>query len=135
MGQLTVRLVAADREVWAGDASLVVAKTVEGEIGILPGHEPVLALLADGVVRIDGVDGETLTAAVHGGFFSVNSDQVAILAEAAELSHEIDVQRAQRAIDRAEANGADDPDEIAAIHRAQTRLQAAVGHQTGLHGR
>lgn len=133
MAELDVSLVAADRPVWAGPAKMVVAKTIEGEIGILPGHEPVLALLVDGVVRIEPVDGDKIRAAVHGGFFSVDlNNRVSILAETAELGTEIDVARAERALERAKAAGADDPDEIAAIRRAESRLTAAVGHQGGL---
>ena len=134
MAELKVRLVAADRIVWSGAARSVVAKTYEGDIGILPGHEPVLALLADSVLRIETTDGERVTAAVHGGFFSVDSDDVAILTGVAERAEEIDVARAQNALDRAKANGADDPAEIAAIRRAESRLRAAVGHQTAHHG-
>jgi len=129
MAELQVRLVAADREIWSGPATRVVAKTTEGEIGILPGHEPVLALLVDGVVRVEEVGGAKLVAAVHGGYFSVDSDLVAILAETAELASEIDVARAQRAIDRAVAAGADDAAEIAAVVRGETRLRAAMSHQ------
>ena len=102
MGELNVSLVAMDREIWVGKARLVVARTPEGEIGILPGHEPVLALLADGPVRIETLEGGAVGAAVHGGFFSVAHDAVAILAETAELDSEIDVERAQAALDRGE---------------------------------
>ena len=128
MGELSVALVAVDRKIWSGTATMVVAKTLEGEIGILPQHEPVLALLADSAVKIVTTEGDTLVAAVHGGFFSVDSDNVAILAETAELAGEIDVSRAEAAIARAKAAGADDPDEIAAIHRAETRLTVAASH-------
>jgi F-type H+-transporting ATPase subunit epsilon len=127
MAELTVRLVAADRLIWTGTAWSVVAKTLEGEIGILPGHEPVLALLVDGVVRIQQTQGgDQIVAAVHEGFFSVDSDAVAILAETAELSQEIDVSRAERALER--AKGAPDGDEeaAAAARRAESRLRAAV---------
>ncbi len=125
---MTVDLVAVDRNVWSGSATQVSAKTIEGEIGILAGHEPVLALLVDGVVRITTTDGQKLTAAVHEGFFSVDSDIVSILAESAEMAGEIDVPRAEAALERARAAGADDPEEIAAIRRAETRLKVAVGH-------
>jgi F-type H+-transporting ATPase subunit epsilon len=108
---------------------MVVAKTLEGEIGILPQHEPVLALLADSPVRITTTEGRVISAAVHGGFFSVDSDNVAILAESAELGGEIDVVRAQEALDRAKAAGADTPDEVAAILRAETRLKVALADQ------
>jgi F-type H+-transporting ATPase subunit epsilon len=132
MGELKVSLVAMDREIWVGTARLVVATTPEGEIGILPGHEPVLALLVDGAVRIETTDGERIGAAVHGGFFSVARDEVAILAETAELDSEIDVERAQAALDRIMADGTVDRGEKAAELRARTRLKAAMGveHKT-----
>jgi len=126
MAELDVSLVAMDREVWVGRATMVVATTPEGEIGILPGHEPVLALLVDGAVRIESADGSRVAAAVHGGFFSVANDTVAILAEAAELGREIDVERAQRALDRILADGTVDRGEKAAELRARARLKAAM---------
>jgi F-type H+-transporting ATPase subunit epsilon len=129
MGELNVSLVAPDRKIWSGTATMVVAKTLEGEIGILPQHEPVLALLADDPVRIFTTGGAVVTAAVHGGFFSVDSDNVAILAESAELGGEIDVERARLALERARAAGADTDDEKAAIDRAETRLKVALADQ------
>jgi F-type H+-transporting ATPase subunit epsilon len=126
VGELRVSLVAMDREIWVGPARMVVATTPEGEIGILPGHEPVLALLVDGAVRIETTEGEKVGAAVHGGFFSVANDEVAILAETAELDHEIDVERAQAALDRILADGIVDKREKAAELRARTRLKAAM---------
>ena len=133
MAELDVSLVAMDREVWVGRATMVVATTPEGEIGILPGHEPVLALLVDGAVRIESVDGERVAAAVHGGFFSVANDTVAILAEAAELGREIDVERAQRALDRILADGTVDRGEKAAELRARARLKAAMSVGNVMH--
>lgn len=132
---LKVDLVAVERPVWEGEAKGIVARTVEGDIGILPGHEPFLALLADGLLRIDAVEGPPLFVAVHEGFLSVDSDVVKILAETAELGSEIDVERAKAAKQRAIDAGADDPDEIAAIRRAETRLYAAAEYQTALAGR
>jgi F-type H+-transporting ATPase subunit epsilon len=133
MGELNVSLVAVDRKIWSGTASMVVAKTLEGEIGILPQHEPVLALLADSPVRITTTEGKVISAAVHGGFFAVDSDNVSILAESAELGGEIDVVRAQQALERAKAAGADSADEQAAISRAETRLKVALSEQHKQH--
>ncbi|MEY3407123.1 MAG: hypothetical protein RL038_184 [Actinomycetota bacterium] len=124
MAELSVSLVAPDREIWSGAAKFVVARTTEGEIGILPSHEPILALLSEGaVVRIDTVDGEKVVAAVHGGFLSVDSDAVKILAEVAELSADIDVTRAKAALAR--AREAMDSKAGAAARRAEARLIAA----------
>ena len=125
MAELAVSLVAVDRKIWSGTASAVSVKTLEGDIGILPKHEPVLALLADSPVRITTTEGHVIVAAVHGGFFAVDSDSVSILAETAELSSEIDVERARAALARAEA--VEDGSMRAAASRAETRLRVALG--------
>jgi F-type H+-transporting ATPase subunit epsilon len=126
MAELNVSLVAMDRPVWRGKAKIVVATTVEGEIGIMAGHEPVLALLKDGAVRIDATDGERIGAVVHGGFLSVANDVVSVLAESAELDSEIDVERAQRALERIMADGVVSKGEKDAELRARSRLKAAM---------
>ncbi|MBN9212985.1 MAG: F0F1 ATP synthase subunit epsilon [Microbacterium sp. 71-36] len=82
---LRVNLVSADAEVWTGEASLVVAKTVEGEIGFMQGHEPVLAILAQGEVRITGVDGTKVLANAEDGFLSMAGDDLTIVAGHASL--------------------------------------------------
>ncbi len=82
---LNVHLVSADAEVWSGQASLVVARTVEGEIGIMPGHEPVLAILAQGEVRITELDGSKVLANAQDGFLSMEGDQLTIVAGNAAL--------------------------------------------------
>ncbi|GHD43208.1 F0F1 ATP synthase subunit epsilon [Mycetocola manganoxydans] len=85
MASLKVSVVGADQEVWSGTASMVVARTIEGEIGILPGHEPMLAILGDGEVRVTGEDGKKLTATAADGFLSVENDTVTIVAGNASL--------------------------------------------------
>ncbi|WP_308468255.1 F0F1 ATP synthase subunit epsilon [Rathayibacter soli] len=82
---LNVSVVSADHEVWSGDATMVVAKTVEGEIGILAGHEPLLAILAHGEVRVTLPGGEKITADASDGFLSVENDSVTVVAGRAEL--------------------------------------------------
>ncbi|MFZ4895871.1 F0F1 ATP synthase subunit epsilon [Plantibacter sp. Mn2098] len=82
---LTVSVVAADHEVWSGAARQVVAKTVDGEIGILLGHEPVLAILAAGEVRITLEDGSKLVASAEDGFLSVENNTVTVVAGNASL--------------------------------------------------
>ncbi|TYL52405.1 F0F1 ATP synthase subunit epsilon [Agromyces mariniharenae] len=86
MAALNVSVVSADQEVWSGEASMVVARTVEGEIGILPGHEPMLAILAGGEVRVTLPTGEKVMATAEDGFLSVQSDSVQVVASRAELS-------------------------------------------------
>jgi F-type H+-transporting ATPase subunit epsilon len=123
MAEMTVDLVAVERKIWSGQASFVLARTTEGEVGIMPGHEPTLAQLDDAaVVRVDGTDGSKTTLAVHGGFLHVTGEGVTVLAEFAELAEEIDVSRAREALRRAEAEGAEG---AAAAERANVRLRAA----------
>ena len=86
MSQLHVELVAADRKVWEGEARQVSARTVEGELGILPGHTPLLGVLVEGEVRIESTSGQTHTAAIDSGFLSVEHDRVTIVAEAVDAS-------------------------------------------------
>jgi len=86
---LHVELVSVEREVWNGEADVVVARTTEGEIGILPGHAPLLGQLADGFdVRIKQVGGGEIAVGIAGGFLSVTDAGVTILAEAATLPGE-----------------------------------------------
>jgi len=82
---LSVSVVAADHEVWSGEASMVVARTVEGQIGILPGHEPLLAILAEGEVRVTLNGGESIAAQADDGFLSVENNTVTVVARRAEL--------------------------------------------------
>jgi F-type H+-transporting ATPase subunit epsilon len=122
---LQVELVAVERMIWSGEATMVIARTTEGELGVLPGHAPLLGELAPGgVVTIRVASGEDLVVAAHGGFLSVTDRGVSILAETAEISGDIDVERAREALRRAEAEG-DDPEALAAARRAQSRLRAA----------
>ena len=86
MGQLQVELVAADRKVWEGEAKQVSARTVEGELGILPGHTPLLGVLVSGDVRIESMAGQIHAAAIDSGFLSVDHDRVTIVAEAVDAS-------------------------------------------------
>lgn len=86
MADLEVRVVSADRELWSGPARQVVARTREGQIGILAGHEPVLGVLAEGEVRVTTTDGQVITARADDGFLSVENDHVTIVAGAAELT-------------------------------------------------
>jgi len=85
MAELTVSVVSADHEVWSGKAKQIIARTTEGEIGILPGHEPILAILGTGDVRVTTVEGETITASADDGFLSVEHNTVTVVARNAEL--------------------------------------------------
>lgn len=114
---LKVELVATDRRVWSGDASMVVMRTKSGEVGILPGHSPLLAALAEGAVIIKTQEEGEIKAAVHGGFAIVDSDNVILLTDTAELASEIDRARAEKTLQAAES-----ANDEKAIKRAQTRL-------------
>ena len=126
MAEMRVALVSPEREVWSGEAEFVVARTLEGEIGILPGHSPVLGVLLDGsIVKITPTGGaDPILAMVGSGFFSVANDEVSVLAEQAELGTEIDVTAAREELREA---GEGEHDEHAAVaeRRARARLQAA----------
>jgi F-type H+-transporting ATPase subunit epsilon len=118
---MEVELVAPDRMIWSGEADMVIARTTDGDIGILPGHEPTMGVLVEHPVRIRRTDEDELVAAVHGGFLAVTRDRVSILAEVVELADEIDTGRARNAL---EESGDDDEDKAAA-RRAKARLRAA----------
>jgi F-type H+-transporting ATPase subunit epsilon len=119
-----VELVSVEARLWSGEASAVYARTVEGEIGILPRHAPLLAELAPGwIVRIQTEGEPELHVAVHGGFLSVRPDGVSVLAETAEKADEIDVARAREALRRVESGTS--PEDLAAKDRAMARLRAA----------
>lgn len=122
--QLHVELVAADRTVWSGQATMVIARTTEGDVGVLRNHAPILSLLVSGVVEISAVDGEELVAAVDGGFLSVANNRVSILSEHAALSHEIDVEQARADLEEAEAD-TEGEDAGERVRRAEARIRAA----------
>jgi F-type H+-transporting ATPase subunit epsilon len=122
---LTVELVAADRTVWSGEAGMVIARTTEGEIGVLPGHAPVLGVLVEGAVQIRQTDDQVVVAAVHGGFLSIADNTVAILAEQVELAEDIDLERARQALDRAKGETDEDDAGPAARQRAEARIRAS----------
>jgi F-type H+-transporting ATPase subunit epsilon len=124
---LHVELVVPDREIWSGSARMVIAKTPDGDLGVLGSHPPVLGILAEGsVVRIldpEGGSGEAagdeIAVAISGGFLSVAKDRVSILARHAELAREIDVPAARAQIESA-AGG----EETAEVKYARARLRA-----------
>ncbi|MBC7290886.1 MAG: F0F1 ATP synthase subunit epsilon [Actinotalea sp.] len=84
MAHLEVDLVAADRKVWSGEARMVSVPAADGEMGILPGHAPVLALLGAGSVRITPVSGEVRHVQVDSGFLSVDADRVTVVVDHAD---------------------------------------------------
>jgi len=127
--------VVPDREIWSGSARMVVAKTLEGDLGVLTSHPPVLGILAEGtVVRI--LDPETtgdsaeasageLTAAVSSGFLSVADDRVSIMARNAELGREVDTAAARAELEASAEASAEGGEEQAEASYARARLRAA----------
>ena len=121
-----VALVVPDRELWSGEARTVIAKTTEGDIGVLTGHAPVFGVLAEGSqVEILNDDAEPVRAAVSGGFLSVANDRVSILAAHAQLADEVDADRAQQELDTALADGEPGPEEPAEAKYARAQLRVA----------
>lgn len=133
MSTLHVELLMPDRSLWSGEAGMVIAKTIDGDIGILPGHAPVFGILSPGsMVRIrevpgDDNPGDAVRAAVRDGFLSVTGDRVSILASAGEIAHEVDVPGARADLDSAttEAGSASAAEESVEVRYARARLRAA----------
>ncbi|MBC7596109.1 MAG: F0F1 ATP synthase subunit epsilon [Kineosporiaceae bacterium] len=116
---LQIELVAADRVVWSGQASEVIARTVEGDLGVLPNHAPLLSLLVSGVVEIIPTEGQPFKAAVEEGFLSVANNRVSILSEDAFLASEIDLEAA-----KADLAGAEKDEDEGAVRRAEAKIRA-----------
>jgi F-type H+-transporting ATPase subunit epsilon len=123
---LRVELVAADRTVWSGEATMVIARTVEGDVGVLRGHAPMLSLLTEAVVEISEVEGDVVVAAVDGGFLSVANDRVSILSERALLAAEIDVDDARAQLEAARSGDLGDDTDAAErqIRLSEARIRA-----------
>ena len=125
MATQQVEVVAVDAEIWRGEAEAVNARTLEGEIGILPGHTPLLGVLAEGhVVRVIEEGGNEIRIAAHGGFISVTDDGVQVLCERAELADSIDASQARHEYDQYKNADEDDEEGQAAFLRARARLEA-----------
>ena len=116
MASLTVSVVAVDRNVWSGDATSLVAATTEGEIGILASHEPVLAVLKPGAVRIKPVEGPEINVVVDGGFFSVDSNQVRVLTGYAFIADDMDAAATREALEGAKLAGDRDREAVLTAH-------------------
>ncbi len=122
---LQVELVSADRVVWSGEASMVVARTTDGEIGVLKDHAPVLSVLLPSAVEVVSVDDDRQYAVIDGGFISVANNRVSVLAEHAQLANEVDLAAARQDLEeaRAKAESPQDP------HLMLAEARVAVGEQ------
>jgi F-type H+-transporting ATPase subunit epsilon len=132
-----VELVAPDGEVWSGRARMVIAKTLDGDIGILTGHPPVLGILAEGsLIRIldaeDAGDQKEMLAAVSSGFLAVRDDRVSVLARQAQLGTRVDTTEARAQLDAAlkAAEGRPPGEEEPAEVRYSRALLRAAGDQS-----
>jgi F-type H+-transporting ATPase subunit epsilon len=81
---LTVEVVSPEKRVWSGEAKMVSARTLEGDIGVLPNHAPLLGVLVDGSVSIEALDGTRQEFKINGGFLSVSNNRVSILGQSAD---------------------------------------------------
>jgi F-type H+-transporting ATPase subunit epsilon len=126
---LEVQLVSPERILYTGDAQRVVCRTVGGgDIAFLTGHTKFIGALEIHPVRVQAVDGQDQVFAVHGGFVEVSNDVVTLLSDVAERPENIDVERARRAKETAEAALRQDPDSAEAadaLRRADLRLEVA----------
>jgi F-type H+-transporting ATPase subunit epsilon len=128
-----VELLLPDRSLWSGEAGLVIAKTLDGDIGVQAGHSPVFGILSPGsVVRIREVEGDesggdAVRAAVRDGFLSVTGNRVSILASSGELADEVDVPAVGADLDAATAAAGSSAaaEESPDVRYARARLRAA----------
>ncbi|MFM9377697.1 F0F1 ATP synthase subunit epsilon [Gordonia sp. VNK21] len=122
MAEKTFRLdvVSPDTSLYSGNATILVAQTTDGELGVLPGHAPLLGELAPGgCVVVTEESGDKIAMAVQGGFLSVTATEVKVLAEAAQFASEIDASAEQAALEAAEEGSA-------AYLQARSRLRAVA---------
>ena len=139
MGRITLNIATAERETYSGEADYVVAPSTEGQVTILPRHAALMTTLMSGELRFRDEDNPEQSIALSGGFMEVLNDEVTILADAAERPDEIDVARAddamQRARDRIASHAVDVDIEraLASLRRAQTRVRLAS--RAGRNGR
>ena len=118
MAPMRLEIITAEREVYADDVDMLVAPGIEGQLGILPHHAPLMTVLQPGELIIRK-DGDETYLAVTGGFLEVIGNKVTILADACEHSEEIDEERAQAAVDKAK-------EEMSRVDASQQLVQAAV---------
>lgn len=131
MATFPLELVTPERLLFSEEVQAIRAPGVEGSLGVLAGHAPLLTELMTGLIKVTLADGSEAFIATSGGFLQVNKDKVIILADTAELSEEIDVERAKAAAAKArqllEVPGSTiDAEELRlAVERAQNRIRVA----------
>lgn len=125
---MQVEVVSASRVVWSGKGTNIIAKTVDGDIGLLPGHEPVLAILVPGAVQIYTPDNTREVVAVDGGFISMAHERVSVLSEYASMAEEVSLAAAEKELAAAQARldeGGDDEETRQHFARASAQVRAA----------
>lgn len=135
---MQLQIITAEREVFSGQVDALNAPGLEGQLGILPGHAPLMTILQPGelTVRTDGAESYL---ALSGGYLEVLGNQVIILADAAEDVDEIDEQRAQQAVERAQQRIASRQSDVeleqavASLRRAQVRVTVARRRRAAPH--
>jgi F-type H+-transporting ATPase subunit epsilon len=124
---MDVAIVDPEKELWSGEADFVVARSEDGEIGILPGHAPFLGVLKYSKLKVQAGN-DVIVFAVHSGFIEVKDNRVSVLARAAEVASDIDVARARNQAEQARQRlqqEAEDEEASYALARAEARLMAA----------
>jgi F-type H+-transporting ATPase subunit epsilon len=121
-----LEIVTPERKVYAEQVNMLVAKGVEGELGILPNHIPLVTPLKISTITVKKQGSKDEIIAVNGGFMEVRKDKVVILAESAELPEQIDVDRARAAKERAEKRLAENKQDNVDFKRAEAALQRAL---------
>lgn len=124
---MDVAIVDPEKELWSGEADFVVARSEDGEIGILPGHAPFLGVLRYSKLKVQA-GSDVIVFAVHSGFIEVKDNRVSVLARAAEVASDIDVARARNQAEAARQRlqqEAEDEDAKYALARAEARIMAA----------
>ncbi len=130
MAKIRLEIITAERQVLVDDVDVIIAPGIEGELGILPHHAPLITMLKPGELLIRK-DGEETYLAISGGFLEIRPDKVVILADTCERAEEIDISRAEEAKRRAEERlktrppGVDVGQAEAALRRALVRLKVA----------
>ncbi|MCH7745103.1 MAG: F0F1 ATP synthase subunit epsilon [Chloroflexi bacterium] len=129
MATIHLEIVTAERQVYSEDVDIVIAPGIDGELGILPRHSPLLTVLKPGEIRVRK-SGEESSIAVSGGFLEVLGNKVTILADTAEYAEEIDLERAEEALKRAQERVAssvsmDLERAVASVRRSQARVKVA----------
>lgn len=128
MAPMLLEIITAERQVYSDEVDAVVAPGIEGQLGILPHHAPLMTVLQPGELLIRK-DGEEAFLAVTGGFMEVLGNKVTVLADAAERSEEIDEQRAQQAVELAQERirNRDSDQQLEEALRSLRRAQVRVG--------